>query len=124
MSSKIRWNLALALAVVASLAFGAPAHAEGAADAADAPAPEMQVSTPAPVSAAAGGPLLPALPGTEPLNLAPGVERCGYRVCPPHLECCNASCGICVEPGGVCIQIVCEGPPFGPPSPPTVPPSD
>ena len=122
MSSKIRWNLALALAAVAVLAFGAPAHA---ADAADAPAPEMQVVTPAPAPAAAGGPLLPALPGTEPLNLAPDVERCGYRVCPPHLECCNASCGICVEPGGSCIQIVCEGPPFGgPPNPPNGPPSD
>ena len=38
------------------------------------------------------------------------VEKCGVVTCPRGLECCNASCGICVEPGGACIQIVCEHP--------------
>lgn len=38
------------------------------------------------------------------------VEQCGTVVCPPGLVCCNASCGICTEPGGFCIQIACEQP--------------
>jgi hypothetical protein len=29
-------------------------------------------------------------------------------VCPAGQECCNASCGICVEPGGYCTQQGCE----------------
>jgi hypothetical protein len=33
---------------------------------------------------------------------------CGPTVCPVGQVCCNASCGICTEPGGVCIQIACE----------------
>lgn len=36
------------------------------------------------------------------------LEACGDVVCPAGTECCNASCGICVEPGGVCTQQVCD----------------
>lgn len=32
---------------------------------------------------------------------------CGTGFCPAGQECCNASCGICTEPGGVCTQQVC-----------------
>jgi hypothetical protein len=35
-------------------------------------------------------------------------ESCGDTECAPGLVCCNSSCGICTEPGGVCIQIACE----------------
>jgi hypothetical protein len=35
--------------------------------------------------------------------------KCGDRVCPSGKECCNASCGTCVEPGGFCTQQVCAG---------------
>lgn len=35
-------------------------------------------------------------------------EQCGDRVCPSGTECCNASCGTCVEPGGFCTQQVCD----------------
>lgn len=35
-------------------------------------------------------------------------EVCGAVSCPSGTECCNASCGICVEPGGFCTQQVCE----------------
>jgi hypothetical protein len=35
-------------------------------------------------------------------------EACGDAVCGPGLECCNASCGICTPPNGVCIQIACD----------------
>jgi hypothetical protein len=36
-------------------------------------------------------------------------EPCGpVVVCEKGLECCNASCGICVPPGGVCTQEACE----------------
>lgn len=38
------------------------------------------------------------------------VEECGFRFCPKGLVCCNASCGICTEPGELCIQIACENP--------------
>lgn len=35
-------------------------------------------------------------------------ESCGAVTCPNGTECCNASCGICVEPGNFCTQQVCE----------------
>lgn len=35
-------------------------------------------------------------------------EQCGDVVCGAGMECCNASCGICVEPGGFCTQEVCD----------------
>lgn len=38
------------------------------------------------------------------------VTQCGNRVCPPGTYCCNASCGICLPPDQVCIQIVCDNP--------------
>lgn len=40
-------------------------------------------------------------------------ERCGPVTCGPGTECCNASCGICVSPGGSCSAIACSdgGPP-------------
>ncbi len=34
-------------------------------------------------------------------------ESCGSVTCPTGTECCNASCGICVEPGGFCTQQLC-----------------
>jgi hypothetical protein len=33
---------------------------------------------------------------------------CGGVTCPAGQLCCNASCGICAPPGGVCIQIACD----------------
>jgi hypothetical protein len=36
-------------------------------------------------------------------------EQCGAVECDPGLVCCNASCGICTEIDGVCLQIACEG---------------
>lgn len=36
-----------------------------------------------------------------------GGSPCGDSVCGQGLECCNASCGICVEPGGFCTQQAC-----------------
>lgn len=35
-------------------------------------------------------------------------EACGAVTCPSGTECCNASCGICVEPGNFCTQQACE----------------
>ncbi len=40
-----------------------------------------------------------------------GGEACGDVTCGEGLVCCNASCGICTEPEGACIQIACEPPP-------------
>jgi hypothetical protein len=37
----------------------------------------------------------------------PGVW-CGSGRCPSGQVCCNASCGICTPPRGVCTQQVCE----------------
>jgi hypothetical protein len=36
---------------------------------------------------------------------------CGNTTCPVGSECCNASCGICVAPGGACTQQLCDPPP-------------
>jgi hypothetical protein len=38
----------------------------------------------------------------------PEGEPCGSTVCGEGLVCCNASCGICTPPDGVCIQLACE----------------
>ncbi|MEZ4426804.1 MAG: hypothetical protein R3A51_03825 [Nannocystaceae bacterium] len=38
-----------------------------------------------------------------------GGVQCGeHDVCSHPFVCCNPSCGICVEPGGMCTQQVCE----------------
>ncbi len=34
-------------------------------------------------------------------------EACGSATCAPGLVCCNASCGICTEPGAGCPAIAC-----------------
>ncbi|HJL18466.1 MAG TPA: hypothetical protein RMH99_22570 [Sandaracinaceae bacterium LLY-WYZ-13_1] len=39
-------------------------------------------------------------------DAGPG-EACGPVTCDPGLVCCNASCGICTEPGGSCIDLAC-----------------
>ncbi len=35
--------------------------------------------------------------------------RCGPNTCAGDQVCCNSSCGICTEPGGVCTQQACLG---------------
>jgi hypothetical protein len=41
---------------------------------------------------------------------APGAapQKCGATTCDKGSVCCNASCGICTQPGGVCIQLACD----------------
>jgi hypothetical protein len=36
------------------------------------------------------------------------VQTCGKTVCPAGQLCCNPSCGICVPPGGACVQMLCD----------------
>ncbi|MCB9593948.1 MAG: hypothetical protein H6719_14540 [Sandaracinaceae bacterium] len=36
-----------------------------------------------------------------------GAQACGASTCEAGSVCCNASCGICTPPGGVCIQLAC-----------------
>jgi hypothetical protein len=43
------------------------------------------------------------------LDCPPGVTPCGDTVCRHGQECCNASCGTCVDPGTMCSQIACDG---------------
>lgn len=45
-------------------------------------------------------------PNDVPTCVAAG-EQCGNVVCAAGTECCNRSCGICVLPGGVCLQMAC-----------------
>jgi hypothetical protein len=42
----------------------------------------------------------------------PPAQKCGAVTCGSGQVCCNASCGICTPPGGVCTQQVCD-PPVG-----------
>jgi hypothetical protein len=37
-----------------------------------------------------------------------GGEACGKTTCGAGKVCCNASCGICTNPGEFCIQLACE----------------
>jgi hypothetical protein len=39
--------------------------------------------------------------------LSDGTEACGSTTCGKGTSCCNASCGMCAEPGFACIQIAC-----------------
>lgn len=40
-------------------------------------------------------------------HLTCGGERCGRAVCGEGTTCCNASCGVCVPPGGACTDVEC-----------------
>ena len=53
-------------------------------------------------------PLSPPKP--RPDDIAPNGPKCGPSTCAFGQECCNESCGICVEPGESCIQIFCGTP--------------
>lgn len=39
---------------------------------------------------------------------APGGEACGSTTCAAGKVCCNASCGICTDPGMSCTQQACQ----------------
>lgn len=39
--------------------------------------------------------------------LSNGSQACGSATCGKGTACCNASCGICTQPGFACIQIAC-----------------
>jgi hypothetical protein len=43
-------------------------------------------------------------------SLIIGGGACGNTTCQAGTHCCNASCGICVGPGGVCTQQICSDP--------------
>jgi hypothetical protein len=49
----------------------------------------------------------PSVCGCEGEPTGGGGAECGNVTCPAGQECCNASCGICTDPGGACIQIAC-----------------
>jgi hypothetical protein len=59
--------------------------------------------------------------GAEPIGDGDGDgdtgvsgQACGKSVCGEGTVCCNASCGICTKPGGVCIQLACDEEPSKP----------
>jgi hypothetical protein len=43
----------------------------------------------------------------EPVCVPAEQQACGASTCPVGEVCCNASCGICTEPGGFCTQQEC-----------------
>lgn len=53
-------------------------------------------------------PLLPPTPDGD--AGVDGPVSCGPTTCSGGDVCCNASCGICTPPDGVCIQLACENP--------------
>ncbi|MEZ4375416.1 MAG: hypothetical protein R3B07_31685 [Polyangiaceae bacterium] len=60
-----------------------------------------------------GGGTDPGTPGDPGTPDDPPGQPCGDTVCGQGQECCNASCGTCVEAGGACDQRACE--PAAPP---------
>ena len=44
----------------------------------------------------------------EPKCVSDGSWQCGKNVCAAGQVCCNASCGVCTPPDGVCTQQACE----------------
>lgn len=63
-----------------------------------------------------GGDTVRATPETGQVVLgsggaaAEGGIPCGSRTCAAGQICCNASCGICTPPDGVCTQQLCDAP--------------
>ena len=117
MSKTFRWMLVALVVIgagtVPALAADAPVEPAAIETAATADARDLAAAEAMPdaVERQEEAPAMTLAPWPEPLFVQDRpVEQCGTRVCPPHLECCNPSCGICVEPGGFCIQIVCEQP--------------
>lgn len=51
------------------------------------------------------GALLP--PACEPQPACVVDVKCGNNTCTNGQQCCNASCGICADPGVACTQIAC-----------------
>lgn len=49
----------------------------------------------------------PATAPEEPESIPPG-EACGFMTCAPGYGCCNASCGVCVQPGDNCDPTPCD----------------
>jgi hypothetical protein len=47
-------------------------------------------------------------PTTAPEEPLPPGEECGFVTCAPGYGCCNASCGVCVQPGDNCDPTPCE----------------
>ena len=47
-----------------------------------------------------------AEPPTDDIIIGGGA--CGKTTCQPGTHCCNASCGVCVGPGGVCTDQICQ----------------
>lgn len=47
------------------------------------------------------------VPECKPDAAAGGHVTCGKNTCAAGQVCCNASCGICTDPGGMCIQMAC-----------------
>jgi hypothetical protein len=43
----------------------------------------------------------------DPEPIPPGVA-CGFVTCAPGYDCCNPSCGVCVQPGDNCDPAPCE----------------
>jgi hypothetical protein len=41
-------------------------------------------------------------------DVAAGGVACGKNTCGPGQTCCNASCGICTDPGKGCIKMFCQ----------------
>jgi hypothetical protein len=59
--------------------------------------------------------LIDCMPGSkcvvldnEPKCISDGTWQCGKNVCGAGQVCCNASCGVCTPPDGVCTQQACE----------------
>ncbi len=51
----------------------------------------------------------PKQPDATAIPVANAV-MCGSKKCNPGQVCCNASCGICTEPDGLCTTQVCDPP--------------
>ena len=69
-------------------------------------------STTAKKTDSATGPVVaPAAERKEPVKA--GIT-CGRTICAPGEICCNASCGICAPPDGVCTMQICEVAPEAP----------
>jgi hypothetical protein len=77
------------------------------------PQEEVETVVSAPLPAPTSAPSVTrveAPPAPAPIVVAeppPQPVACGARMCPLDQECCNASCGICVAPGGTCTNKDC-----------------
>jgi len=76
----------------------------------DAPAAAPAAASAAPSASTNAAPAASATPAASAASAPAAIVACGSTTCAAGKVCCNASCGICADPGELCSQFHCGMP--------------